>query len=70
MCVHLQAQAGWFCKGSVTFFNELQDNELEIVASKLYGVCTSRKNCSGTLDAIPMHQSAAPNSSRKLCDEL
>lgn len=68
--MHLQAQPGSFCKRSVTFFNDLQDNKLEIAASELRRVYTFWNNCNGTLHAILMHESAAPNTSAKLWEEL
>lgn len=68
--MHLHAQPGSFCKGNVTFFNDLQDNKLETVASKLHCVYTFWNNCNGTLHVILMHESAAPNTSAELCDEL
>lgn len=68
--MHLHAEPGSFCKRNVTFFNDLDDNKLEIVASKLYCVYTFWNNCNGKLHAILMHESAAPNTSKKLCDEL
>lgn len=52
------------------FFNDLHDNKLEIVASKFYYIYTFWNNFNDALYMILMHGSAAPNISRKFCDEL
>lgn len=68
MCVHVLAHPR--DKLNVTFFNDLHDNKLQTVASKFYCVQTFCNNFNDVSNTILMHGSAAPNTCKKLCDEL